>query len=355
MMAKKWMKRVGILVCAVILSVSAWQQVKAETYTDISNPYEWEVLKLVNKERLKDGADALSMFQTLQSAADVRAKEIATSFSHTRPNGTTCFTILSQKGISYYTAGENIASGQRTPEEVMDSWMNSEGHKSNILNANYDHVGVGYGTTGFCGNSWVQVFCGGCTVSDIQVNKTTQTYPAGTSIDSMNRYLIVSCSHGTAYVPVISSMCNGYQSGQNGTQNVTVKFQGKTVKMPVTIGDAAKSGIETSDSDTSALQEVKKPGRVVSLTGKKINNTSYKLTWKKMKCDGYEVWRADSENKKYKKIKTITTYTKNTFRYNLSKMKTNRKYYYKVRAYNKDGKNKKYGPFSAVKTYRKKA
>lgn len=351
MMVKKWLKRVGLFVCASVLSFGMQQSIKAETYSDISNSYEWEVLKLVNKERLADGEAALSMFGTLQSAADVRAKEIAISFSHTRPDGSSCFSIITQKGISCYTAGENIASGQRTPEEVMKGWMGSPGHRENMLNPAFHHIGIGYGATGVCGNSWVQLFSGGCTIAGLSVNKTSQTYPVGTSIEAMNRYLIIECSHGTAYAPVISSMCSGYKEGQSGNQTVTVTFQGNSVVIPVSIGESNTAEGNKSDSDIS--EKVKKPGKVVSLAGKKTSGTSYKLTWKKIKCDGYEVWRADSRNKKYKKIKTITSGSKNRYIVKLSSLKADRKYYYKVRTYNKDGKNRKYGAFSKVRTLKR--
>ena len=60
-------------------------------------------------------------------------------------------------GISYRTAGENIAMGQRTPEEVVNAWMNSEGHRANILNASFTQIGMGYVAEG---NYWTQMFIG---------------------------------------------------------------------------------------------------------------------------------------------------------------------------------------------------
>ena len=80
----------------------------------------------------------------MQNAAQIRATEIEISFSHTRPNGTSFATAIREQGISYRTAGENIAYGQRSPEEVVEAWMNSEGHRANILNANFNKIGVGY-------------------------------------------------------------------------------------------------------------------------------------------------------------------------------------------------------------------
>lgn len=111
-----------------------------------------EVLRLVNAEREKAGLDPLTYYYAGQSAADTRAEEIAEYFSHTRPNGELCFTVLTEAGIAYWSAGENIAKGQGTPEEVVEDWMNSEGHRANIL-GDYTHIIVGV-----CGNCWVQLF-----------------------------------------------------------------------------------------------------------------------------------------------------------------------------------------------------
>lgn len=125
--------------------------------TSVSGSYQQQVLQLVNKERAKYGLNPLTMAnENLSAAAQARAKEITQVFSHTRPNGSDCFTALREYGVSgYYTAGENIAAGQRTPAEVVDDWMHSSGHRANILNSNYTQLGVGY-VNGY----WVQLFIG---------------------------------------------------------------------------------------------------------------------------------------------------------------------------------------------------
>lgn len=118
---------------------------KPETDTDASiGNFASEVVRLVNVERAKNGLSALSVSTGVQQAAQVRAAEQVKSFSHTRPNGTSCFTALTEAGVSYRGAGENIAYGQQTPAAVMNSWMNSSGHRANILNANFTTIGVGY-------------------------------------------------------------------------------------------------------------------------------------------------------------------------------------------------------------------
>ena len=116
-----------------------------------------QVVELVNAERAKYGLSALTVDAKVQQAALVRAKESAQSFSHTRPNGSSFSTALTEAGVSYRTAGENIAYGQSTPQQVMNAWMNSSGHRANILNANYTTIGVGY--TVINGTAyWAQLF-----------------------------------------------------------------------------------------------------------------------------------------------------------------------------------------------------
>ena len=117
------------------------------------------VIELVNQERTSRGLQPLLKHDGLMVAAAARAKELSQRYSHTRPNGSECFTILWHLGIDYGYAGENIAMGQRTPEIVMNDWMNSSGHRANILSENFDYIGVGY--TMVDGHPyWVQLFTG---------------------------------------------------------------------------------------------------------------------------------------------------------------------------------------------------
>ncbi len=103
-----------------------------------------QVVDLVNAERAKAGLGALSIHNGAANAAQVRANEIITSFSHTRPNGSSFSTALKEAGVSYTSSGENIAYGQRSPQEVMNQWMNSAGHRANILNPQFTSIGVGH-------------------------------------------------------------------------------------------------------------------------------------------------------------------------------------------------------------------
>lgn len=117
-----------------------------------------KVADLVNQERAKAGLAPLEVKVNLQTAAQVRAKEIEKSFSHTRPNGSSFSTVLAENGVDYRGSGENIAWGQRSPEEVMNGWMNSEGHRANILNKNFKYIGVGYHVNSNGTGYWTQLF-----------------------------------------------------------------------------------------------------------------------------------------------------------------------------------------------------
>lgn len=115
------------------------------------------VLVEVNAARAKNGLSALTLDANMNRAAAVRAAEMAQSFSHTRPNGSRGLTALNEAGVSYRTAGENIASGQQSAQAVVSAWMNSSGHRANILSSSFGRMGVGQATIG--GRTyWVQLF-----------------------------------------------------------------------------------------------------------------------------------------------------------------------------------------------------
>ncbi|MCR5704069.1 MAG: CAP domain-containing protein, partial [Eubacterium sp.] len=129
-----------------------------ETVGSEEQQYIEKIVQLVNKERKSAGLNAVQLDETLTKAAMTRAKETNISFSHTRPDGTSFSTVLSQYKISYRGAGENIAWGQQSPDEVMRGWMNSSGHRANILNKNFKKIGVGYYKVENGRKYWSQLF-----------------------------------------------------------------------------------------------------------------------------------------------------------------------------------------------------
>ncbi len=118
---------------------------------------EQEVVRLVNVERAKAGLPALKSDWELARVAEHKSQDMHDKgyFDHTSPTYGTPFTMMKNYGITYKSAGENIAKGQRTAAQVVDAWMNSAGHRANILNKNYTHIGVGYVADG---HYWTQMF-----------------------------------------------------------------------------------------------------------------------------------------------------------------------------------------------------
>ncbi|MFJ5768962.1 CAP domain-containing protein [Psychrobacillus sp. NPDC093180] len=118
-----------------------------------------QVVDLVNSERAKAGLQALQIDAKLTESAQAKSQDMKNKnyFSHTSPTYGSPFDQMKSLGISYKSAGENIAMGQRTASEVMDAWMKSPGHKANILNPSYTHIGVGLSDSGYY---WTQQFIG---------------------------------------------------------------------------------------------------------------------------------------------------------------------------------------------------
>lgn len=121
--------------------------------------YEKEVVRLVNVERKKNGLKELTYDWELSRVARYKSQDMKDKsyFSHTSPTYGSPFQMMKNFGITYRTAGENIAKGQATPEAVVKAWMNSSGHRANILNSSFTHIGVGYVSGG---NYWTQMFIG---------------------------------------------------------------------------------------------------------------------------------------------------------------------------------------------------
>lgn len=119
--------------------------------------YEKEVIRLVNQERAKVGLKALTEDWELSRVARYKSQDMRDNnyFSHTSPVYGSPFDMMKSFGITYKSAGENIARGQINPDAVVRAWMNSSGHRKNILNASYTKIGVGYVAEG---RYWTQMF-----------------------------------------------------------------------------------------------------------------------------------------------------------------------------------------------------
>lgn len=122
--------------------------------------YEQQVVNLCNQQRAQQGLPALTNNWELERMARIKSQDMMTNnyFDHTSPTYGSPFSMMKSFGIPYTNAGENIAAGQRTPQDVVTSWMNSPGHRANILNKNYTQIGVGYAAGGKYGTYWTEEF-----------------------------------------------------------------------------------------------------------------------------------------------------------------------------------------------------
>lgn len=258
--------------------------------------YAYQVLDKVNAERKAAGVSELTMDEELLSAAMLRAAETVTSFSHTRPNGTSCFTASSKM------FGENIAMGYGTPAAVMQGWMNSDGHKKNILNSSFRSIGVGCIVT-TKGVYWVQCF-GNATA-------TAVTKPANTTVT----YQVAKDTSST------TTLLSNKSEGEDAKKDDSKKEEGNTTQAP--------SNVQTDRS-------------LPTVSGLKVTAKKRQLTvkWKaKDDVTGYQVQISTSrtfKNKQSYKVKAGKT-SKTITKYNSKKLKTGKKYYIRVRAYVKEG------------------
>ena len=132
------------------------QTINIPTQDEIKE-YEQEVIRLVNVERTKQGLKELQYDWELARVARYKSEDMRDNnyFSHNSPVYGSPFDMMKNFGINYKAAGENIAKGQSTPEQVVKAWMNSSGHRANILSTKFTHIGVGYAKNG---HIWTQQF-----------------------------------------------------------------------------------------------------------------------------------------------------------------------------------------------------
>lgn len=130
----------------------------AQQQSDQANgDFQQQVIDLTNKAREKNGLKPLKNSNDVEEVAQTKSEDMAKNdyFSHTSPTYGSPFDMLKEFGVNYSTAAENIAAGQQSPQSVVDGWLNSSGHRKNIMNKNITHIGVGYAKDG---NYWVQMF-----------------------------------------------------------------------------------------------------------------------------------------------------------------------------------------------------
>lgn len=205
------------------------------------NSQEWKVFTITNQNRMDEGHLPLTMVPLMQKATDIRKQELLTKYAHIRPNGDSCFTVFGEVRYDGYTAiGENIAMGQGSPASVMNAWMNSSGHYANIMDDDFEHF-----ATGAKNSHWVQMFSGctsGLNHMELLLPKDL-TFKKGTEVEDFGVIVAFNCTaHGASYMPLISQMCTGYDSGTDGGQTITVEYGEFKETFDITVKGGSSSG-----------------------------------------------------------------------------------------------------------------
>lgn len=222
------------------------------------------VVALVNKERYRNNLPPLGYTEQMIILAEDRAFEAAQLFEHRRPDNSEWQTVLDNEIWKY--AGENLAMGQTSPEEVMSSWLNSSGHRSNILDADYTHIGVGYVPQG---NYWSQLFIGyDCSYDGAEILFSDgNTFAAGTSGDCLGLVAVLNCAtHGRTFFPVLSEYITGYNPYVSGKQTITVSIFGYSIPVNVYIEGNSPAVTEPEPTYTPVAPPVTEPAPVTEYT-----------------------------------------------------------------------------------------
>ena len=185
-----------ILLSAMVFSVFPENNNRTASAYSIDS-YADDVAALVNEYRQQQGIEPLKVIPLLQENAQTRAVEISEEFSHTRPDGTMCFTAISSS-LSYYACAENIAYGETTPEAVIKQWKKSDGHNKNMLNSKYTHIGVGVYESNYT-VYWVQVFIGSSSTYDDEYTPVYSSEDTTGTIKPTEEYTTEPYTEGYTY------------------------------------------------------------------------------------------------------------------------------------------------------------
>ena len=274
-----------------------------------------EVLQLVNKERVAKGAQPLKMDADLQEAAMTRAAEIGLYFNHTRPDNSYWYEVLPSKAY-----GENIALGMTSSTEVMNSWMNSDGHRKNIINASFKSIGIGCLRNGPY-YYWTQVF--GIKDSTLDPSKTgtqVQTFNisvlnedlkiyARKKVNSNSASFITVGSKGSYIFGIVNKFYNKIQNIRkiNSEGNFNAIEKGTAT---ITIALKNNPSVKYFENITVKLE----PEKITGFKAQNQKKTSLEITWNVQYIgDKYEVYKYNYKKKKYKKLGTITSNIKKIY------------------------------------------
>ena len=320
-----------------------------------------EILDLVNKERNAVGLDSLRMDYNLQLSAMKRAAEISLDFEHTRPDGSSCNSINSN------IYGENIAYNLKGAEDIMNLWMNSEGHRNNILYPNYKSIGIGCFKNGDI-YYWVQDFSISETSYElIKTGSQTMTYTIPTLNENLKLYgRKVTNSGSSSFMDVGnkgSYIYGVYNKNSSSVYSVGVlndftftSSNSNVIKIysdgtfnavgpgNATITIALKNNPSVKYTETITVK-VLEPTKITGLKAQNQKTTTLEITWNLQNntADRYEVYIYNSKTKKYEKLGTISS--------NVGKVygiQSGTTYKFKVRALRTVNGKTFYGPYSDV-------
>lgn len=256
------------VILAVIILLCATLAPKADAKSE-EEYFENAVLFWTNVERSRHGVSALKTTDALDNASGTRARELLSNYDHTRPNGKRWTTVFAANNISYGCAAENIAVGYSSPCAAVTAWMNSSGHRNNILNEKYDYMGSGYyyASSGYK-HHWEQLFAGEVTYSNAR--SSFYVAPKGLSLDKSEFSLgvggtstitgipspvyateeIVCQSSDSSIVAVTGTQVNviSVKGLRDGTATLTVKCGNYSKSVKVTVG----SGVSSSNGGSSS-------------------------------------------------------------------------------------------------------
>ncbi len=321
-----------------------------------------EILDIVNEERLAAGQEPLTMDSNLQKTAELRSAELSVYYSHTRPDGSDWNSAF--PAMRFLHIGENIAVGQDSAREVMTTWMNSKGHRENILGSDYHSIGIGcFRANGYW--CFTQNFSSndgdGANGQNIE-NETlyltdVNLHPSllgkiklqkESKSSGKDQLIVTGINLGWSHLSF--ELDNNLFSFSSSDPNIaTVDETGQltyisTGKATITATLNSNESLETSVK----ISSVTKPKKVTQNKPKAAKNHGMKISWKKVSCDGYQIQYSTSRS--FKNYKNTTVSGKNTLSKTINGLKKGKTYYVKIRAYRINGKKRLYGSFSSVKS-----
>jgi len=304
--------------------------------------YANQSVDLVNSIRARRGLKTLGFSSAASKLALFRSEDMRDRnyFSHYTPEGKSPATLAKTMSIPFKSLGENIASGHRDAISAFEAFMNSKGHRENIIDKDYDKMGAG---VCFGGNRSLIVTC-------IMLRDATPGIPslkAASASYTSNRVSWSKAANASHYELYRATSKNGKYAlikitSSTNYSNTKLKT-GQTYYYKVR-AYRLENGKKLYGSFGGIVSSKSVPSKVPSVKLKKSGSANIKVSWKKVSgSTRYEVYRATSKNGKYSLVKTVkgTSYTN-------SKLKKGVTYYYKVRAYHLEGHTKVYGSFSSV-------